>query len=85
MKAGYMECSAKEMVGVDEIFLEAINTVVANDPSNQLSQSSGKNGPSNEGIMKKRKKRGMCMILQVAVQEFLSSVGMDFNDSRYEL
>lgn len=63
MKAGYMECSAKEMVGVDEIFLQAINTVVANDPSNQVPQSRGKNGPSDDGIIRKKKKRGMCRIL----------------------
>ena len=35
MKAKYMECSSKEMIGVDEIFQEAIDIVVANDPSNQ--------------------------------------------------
>lgn len=31
MGAQYAECSSKEMVGVDEIFEQAINTVVAND------------------------------------------------------
>ncbi|KAF1854817.1 hypothetical protein Lal_00009398 [Lupinus albus] len=31
MSAQYMECSSKEMSGVDEIFEQAINTVVAND------------------------------------------------------
>lgn len=65
MKAGYMECSAKEMIGVDEIFLRAINTVVANDPSNQVQQPSsrGKNGHSNDGIIRKKKKKAMCRIL----------------------
>jgi Ras family protein A len=65
MKAGYMECSAKEMIGVDEIFLRAINTVVANDPSNQVQQPSSrsKNGPSDDGIVRKKKKKAMCRIL----------------------
>lgn len=31
MNAQYMECSSKEMKGVDEIFEQAIITVVAND------------------------------------------------------
>ncbi|KKA29735.1 hypothetical protein TD95_003892 [Thielaviopsis punctulata] len=31
MGAQYAECSSKEMIGVDEIFEQAINTVVAND------------------------------------------------------
>ncbi len=39
MSARYMECSSKEMTGVDEIFAEAINTVVANDRSNQQQES----------------------------------------------
>lgn len=34
MGAQYMECSSKEMTGVDEIFERAINTVVANDRRN---------------------------------------------------
>lgn len=64
MKAGYMECSAKKMIGVDEIFLRAINTVVANDPSNQVQQSSRtKSGPSDDGIVRKKKKKAMCRIL----------------------
>jgi hypothetical protein len=57
MGARYMECSSKEMTGVDEIFFEAINTVVANDPSNQQQQpraaSSGQNHTS--GIRKKKR------------------------------
>jgi len=35
MGAQYMECSSKEMRGVDEIFERAILTVVANDRRNQ--------------------------------------------------
>ncbi|KAI1754818.1 GTP-binding protein rho4 [Xylaria castorea] len=34
MGAQYMECSSKEMVGVDEIFESAIHTVVVNDKRN---------------------------------------------------
>lgn len=34
MGAQYMECSSKEMTGVDEIFDKAIQTVVANDRRN---------------------------------------------------
>ncbi|KAI0465637.1 GTP-binding protein rho4 [Xylaria cf. heliscus] len=34
MGAQYMECSSKEMVGVDEIFEAAIHTVVVNDKRN---------------------------------------------------
>jgi Ras family protein A len=57
MGARYMECSSKEMSGVDEIFSEAINTVVANDKSNQPQQAEA--GPSGQiygGGMKKKKR-----------------------------
>lgn len=40
MNAQYMECSSKEMRGVDEIFERAILTVVANDRKN-LESSAG--------------------------------------------
>lgn len=51
-----MECSSKEMIGVDEIFESAINTVVANDRSNQ--QQHTESGPTGQPVgMKKRKKR----------------------------
>ncbi|KAG4444514.1 hypothetical protein IFR05_000105 [Cadophora sp. M221] len=58
MGARYMECSSKEMTGVDEIFTEAINTVVANDRSNQQKQTSssgGGSGPQVGGIKKKKR------------------------------
>ncbi|KAH6711035.1 P-loop containing nucleoside triphosphate hydrolase protein [Leptodontidium sp. MPI-SDFR-AT-0119] len=58
MGARYMECSSKEMTGVDEIFTEAINTVVANDRSNQQQQTSssgGGSGPQVGGIKKKKR------------------------------
>jgi GTPase SAR1 family protein len=57
MGARYMECSSKEMTGVDEIFLEAINTVIANDRSNQQQQpQAGSSGPTYGGGMKKKKR-----------------------------
>jgi Ras family protein A len=56
MGARYMECSSKEMVGVDEIFDEAINTVVANDRSNQPVQERVSSA-GGQPIMKKKKKR----------------------------
>ena len=52
-----MECSSKEMTGVDEIFLEAINTVVANDKSNQQQQpQAGQSDQTYGGGMKKKKR-----------------------------
>ncbi len=55
-----MECSSKEMVGIHEIFAEAINTVVANDPSNQQRQSptvgpSQTGGGGGSGMRKKKR------------------------------
>ena len=41
MNAQYMECSSREMVGVDEIFERAILTVVANDRRHVESAGSG--------------------------------------------
>lgn len=54
MGARYMECSSKEMTGVEEIFTEAINTVVANDRRNQPQDSEG--GHSGVGMRKKKKR-----------------------------
>ncbi len=54
MGARYMECSSKEMTGVEEIFTEAINTVVANDRTNQPQDSEG--GQSGVGMRKKKKR-----------------------------
>ncbi|KAF5525530.1 GTP-binding protein rhoC [Colletotrichum aenigma] len=72
MGAQYMECSSKEMTGVDEIFEQAILTVVANDRKNleaQAAVSSSQHGaPSSSGgipgvgPLKKKKKRN-CKIL----------------------
>lgn len=47
MNAQYMECSSKEMKGVDEIFEQALVTVVANDRRNQEMQ--GEAGHSSRG------------------------------------
>jgi Ras family protein A len=55
MGARYMECSSKEMTGVDDIFNEAINTVVANDRSNQQLQPDTL-PPGQPGVAKKRKR-----------------------------
>lgn len=42
MGAQYMECSSKELIGVDEIFDQAINIVVDADPGTaQPLQASG--------------------------------------------
>lgn len=64
MNAQYMECSSKEMRGVDEIFERAILTVVANDRKNQMLATSSPSGQGAEGRssmpgvgVPKRKKR----------------------------
>ncbi|KAI9640621.1 RHO4 protein [Ciborinia camelliae] len=65
MGARYMECSSKEMTGVEEIFTEAINTVVVNDRSNQQTTSS--NGPpgtsGSQGVIIPKKKKRNCRFL----------------------
>lgn len=48
MGAQYMECSSKEMTGVEEIFEQAILTVVAGDRKNQESMTVQKQ-TSNDG------------------------------------
>lgn len=63
MGAQYMECSSKEMRGVDEIFERAILTVVSNDRRNNeasfppSSASGGKRSPTPGVGIPKRKKR----------------------------
>jgi Ras homolog gene family, member A len=49
MSAQYMECSSKEMRGVDEIFEQAILTVVANDRKNLEMQMAAASGNSMGG------------------------------------
>ncbi|KAK7746766.1 RHO4 protein [Cytospora paraplurivora] len=67
MNAQYMECSSKEMKGVDEIFEQAITTVVTNDRRTleiQASQgkptshkATGSGGlPGAAGVRKKKRK-----------------------------
>lgn len=67
MHARYMECSSKEMDGVDQIFDKALDIVVANDRSN--TQKSSRNtdsrasqvgfggGGGGDGLVPKRRKR----------------------------
>jgi Ras family protein A len=61
MGATYMECSSKEMRGVEEVFEAAINTAVGEDLAarrdhqNPSQASSGRPG--------KRSKKRMCRIL----------------------
>lgn len=49
MNAQYMECSSKEMVGVDEIFERALLTVVANDRKTLEAQHAAANNNSSIG------------------------------------
>lgn len=70
MKAKYMECSSKEMLGVDEIFEVAIEIVVTNDSRNQEAAATNTGGKGNRestldlggGVVVKKKKRS-CKIL----------------------
>jgi hypothetical protein len=52
----YLECSSKEMAGVDEIFDRAINIVVANDESNRQKEPSGSNAQAPFGGARKKKR-----------------------------
>ncbi|KAG6232710.1 hypothetical protein E4U26_004387 [Claviceps purpurea] len=66
MDAQYMECSSKEMLGVDEIFERAILTVVANDRANQEAMvgNSGSDGRSAiPGLKLPKRKKRRCQIL----------------------
>jgi Ras family protein A len=68
MGAQYMECSSKEMRGVDEIFEQAILTVVAND---RKTVERSANSPTNQGdgrssamgMMIPKRKKKKCTIL----------------------
>lgn len=50
MNAQYMECSSKEMTGVDEIFERAILTVVANDRKNAEAQATASAANAGAGF-----------------------------------
>jgi len=60
-----MECSSKEMDGVDQIFEKALDTVVANDRSNIPNKNRNPDsrdshagfGGGGDGMVPKRKKR----------------------------
>lgn len=55
-----MECSSKEMTGVEDIFNKAINTVVANDRSNQEQKPEALPPGVPRGMKKKKRS---CRIL----------------------
>jgi Ras homolog gene family, member A len=76
MGAQYMECSSKEMVGVDEVFDRAIHTVVINDRRNldaamtAASKTSGSGGSDRRdkdsgfpGVRAFKKKKRNCNFL----------------------
>ncbi|KAF5026093.1 hypothetical protein F66182_1815 [Fusarium sp. NRRL 66182] len=68
MNAQYMECSSKEMRGVDEIFEQAINTVVANDRKT-IEATAAVSGSSKEakttipGVGPIKRKKRKCQFL----------------------
>jgi hypothetical protein len=55
MGAQYMECSSKEMIGVEEVFERAVTMAVGDE-------SKGTSSSSCNGGMKRRKRNG-CKIL----------------------
>lgn len=69
MNAQYMECSSKEMTGVDEIFERAILTVVANDRKTLEasapgpSTSAAPNRTSMPGVGVPKRKKRKCQFL----------------------
>jgi Ras homolog gene family, member A len=68
MGAQYMECSSKEMRGVDEIFERAILTVVANDrktieANNASPVASGQSSGGVPGMTRPKKRKTRCQIL----------------------
>lgn len=67
MGAQYMECSSKEMRGVDEIFEQAILTVVGNDRKNVEAAaphaSAGNGMPSISGGRPIKRKKRRCQFL----------------------
>ncbi|KAJ6781265.1 hypothetical protein PWT90_09199 [Aphanocladium album] len=67
MDAQYMECSSKEMLGVDEIFERAILTIVANDRRNVESAAAAAQAANADGKplppIKSKKKKRKCQFL----------------------
>ncbi|KAL4808619.1 GTP-binding protein rhoC [Aspergillus unguis] len=62
MNASYVECSSKEMRGVDAVFQLAVDTVVSFEEQAWQPQPTGKGGNSKPPVGKKVKKRS-CKIL----------------------
>lgn len=61
MGAQYMECSSKEMQGVDEIFDQAIDIVVANDRRNleaAMAAASSNSGGGSGGATSSSSRKG---------------------------
>ncbi len=56
MGAQYMECSSKEMVGVDEIFDSAIHTVVMNDRRNLEAAMAAAPKSTTSGMLSRKDK-----------------------------
>lgn len=70
MGASYVECSSKEMRGVDDVFAQAVDTVVSSEeeswkPTKQSSSSNNRNSvkPSGGGRPGKKIKKRTCKIL----------------------
>jgi hypothetical protein len=68
MGATYIECSSKEMRGVDEVFQKAVDTVVAIEDQDWATQqshqrSSTKPGGGGGGVQGKKIKKRTCKIL----------------------
>ncbi|KAI1110646.1 ras family protein [Nemania sp. NC0429] len=58
MGAQYMECSSKEMIGVDEIFESAIHSVVMNDRRNLEAAMAAAPKSSGSGVLGRKDKDG---------------------------
>lgn len=56
MGAQYMECSSKEMIGVDEIFENAIHSVVINDRRNVDAAMAAAPKSSGSGVLSRKEK-----------------------------
>jgi Ras homolog gene family, member A len=61
MGAAYIECSSKEMTGVDEVFQLAVNTVVGVEEQEFYGAGTGPTGKSGSGGRKVKKRT--CKIL----------------------
>lgn len=57
MGAAYIECSAKENKGIQEVFDLAINTAI------QVEEASYESKPNSKGVKVKKAKKRKCAIL----------------------